>query len=446
MSEIKHVDILDSIQPANSGTGEARLVSGGLRQWVDEYRVDHADRSARVWSAEQGSVDEEFAARQLASEYLLRTAVQLDQSPGVTDRNLWADRYTEASVELYGAPESAEAKRLAREDLRIYRSLIGNEAVSQDELTILINAYESISDQTDEEQAELAVQEKQAAEELEVALIFGEALRKEYQGLFDLVSATEKESFTPSDLYDVFSRAIDWLAENKDPSWSQWTVKMYENKTALSVDVQNREIRCPGKRATATSKDVEQLLAHELLGHALRANNGYKTSDEMLALGLPGSVDAEEGYGKFLEVSLNGELLEGMHDRYVDVALALGILDGKQRTRKQMQEIVQARRIIRAQVKGEFSVDDLPLLERKSWSYIDRSYRGGPGDELEARQAIMTKDIAYYVGYKKIARYINEQIKTGKSVESILEFMSASRIDPTIGSHVERLNSASQKV
>lgn len=434
MSEIPSVKVLEAIKPANSGTGEEVLAYNGLAQAVEKYRPTNPARSAEFWDSEEGSLEELSKAKQLASEYFLRTADKVVSSHE-GNRDLWADRFTQATVELYGEPEKEEVTRLVRSEYGFLSHLQGQEGISQQHVNYLLDVYKPmLTENTDVETDESAVEkEKEAIHE------YGEAMLAKYKPLFDLVDETGKTEFTASDLQELFGTALEWLKENDDTDWGEWAV-VDTDGTSLSVDASNRKIKIASRKESATTQDARRLIAHELLVHALRGKNGYKTGDKKLATGLAGYLDAEEGLGILAEEAVNGELPEKAYDRYVDIALALGSVDGIQRTRKEVFDISFARRLVRGQIKGTVSEADIPSLERRVWGHVDRIYRGGRGDNLGTRQAIFTKDIAYYVGYKQMAEYISEQLASGKTASEVFEYLSQAKIDPTNPQHVEHLN------
>ena len=434
MSEIPSVKVLEAIKPANSATGEEVLAYNGLAQAVEKYRPTNPARSAEFWDSEEGSLEELSKAKQLASEYFLRTADKVVSSHE-GNRDLWADRFTQATVELYGEPEKEEVARLVRSEYGFLSHLQGQEGISQQHVNYLLDVYKPmLTENTDVETDESAVEkEKEAIHE------YGEAMLAKYKPLFDLVDETGKTEFTASDLQELFGTALEWLKENDDTDWGEWAV-VDTDGTSLSVDASNRKIKIASRKESATTQDARRLIAHELLVHALRGKNGYKTGDKKLATGLAGYLDAEEGLGILAEEAVNGELPEKAYDRYVDIALALGSVDGIQRTRKEVFDISFARRLVRGQIKGTVSEADIPSLERRVRGHVDRIYRGGRGDNLGTRQAIFTKDIAYYVGYKQMAEYVSEQLASGKTASEVFEYLSQAKFDPTNPQHVEHLN------
>jgi hypothetical protein len=131
-------------------------------------------------------------------------------------------------------------------------------------------------------------------------------------------------------------------------------------------------------------------------------------------------------------------------DRYTNIALALGTIDGVQKTRQQIFDINFARQLIRAQVKGAIKgaiLDeaDIASLKRKTWIHVDRIYRGGPGDDLESRQAIFTKDVIYHIGYRQMVEYITGQLDQKMTAADIFAYLSQAAFDPNNPKHRERL-------
>jgi len=433
MSKVPYVKVLAAINPSNSGTGEEVLVYKGLSAAVQEYARTNPERVAKYRDSVVGSPEKVSAAKQLASEYFLRIADNLVHSHG-EDRDIWADRFTKASIELYGEPDPKEATRLLWSEYKSLDRLQDREGISEQHLTFLRSVYAPMfANKTD-----AVADESSVKTEREAIHVYGEVVRARYKPLFDLIDTSGRSEFSVKDLQQLFALALEWLKDNDDPDWSEWVV-VESDRTTFSVDAANYKIKIASRREAATPQDARALIAHELLVHALRGKNGYKTGDKKLATGLEGYLEAEEGLGILTEEAINGELPGKAYDRYVDIALALGSVDGVQRSRKQLFQISFARQLIRAQVKGILNEDGLPSLRRKVWGHVDRIYRGGPGDDLGTRQAIFTKDVAYYIGYKRMAAYITEQFGMGKTADEVFVYLSQAKFDPTNLEHVERL-------
>lgn len=439
MSKASPVQVLDAITPSNAGTGEETLKYDDLENAVKKYSQKRNERAETVWSAEDGSLEEQYNAQQMASENLLRTSektISSDQH----NRDLWADRFTEASVELYGEPDKEESTRLLTQEYAFLRTLVGNEKVSQSYVDFLLDIYRPMIDVTNlPESGDLGTIE--SANEKEAIKKYGEAILSKYEPLFKLVDDAGKTEFAPQDLKELFTKAFEWLKDNDDHGgWGEWKVE-YNSSTQISVTPSSRKVKIGLKREIASADEAKLLVVHEILVHALRAEGGYEAGDRNLAIGLAGNDDAEEGLGIVAEEAISGTFPARAYDRYIDIALALGIVDGVQKTRQELFEISYARQFIRAQLKNANTEN----LTESVWVHVDRIYRGGPGDNLGTRQAIFTKDIAYYVGYRKMTRYITDQIEDGIPALEIFDYLSQGKFDPTNPAHIAYLNKVNNK-
>jgi len=434
MSEIPSIKVLEAFKPDNAGKGEQALIYSGLKTSIELYKESYPERSHRMWDSKIESLGELSAAQELAKDYLLRTSGKLIDS-NEENRDLWASRFTEASIELYGAPDKKEATSLLIEEYDLLISLKDKSGISQDLVTFLTSTYEKIIPNNTET---LTLSNKEA-ERIAIEK-YGHTITVKYQQLFNLVDESKTDDFDAAALKDLFDNSLEWLKTNDDKDWDEWNVVEVDG-TTVSVNAAKKEIKLPTRREAASRQDAKGLIAHELLVHALRAKNGYKTGVKELATGLAGYLDAEEGLGILVEDAVNNELPEKAYDRYVDIALALGTIDGVQINRKELFEISLARQIVRAQLKGTFDETELASMEKRVWTHIDRIYRGGPGDNKGIKQAIFTKDIAYYVGYKNMAEYITAQLATGNGTENIFSFLSQGKFDPTNEKHLEKIKS-----
>jgi hypothetical protein len=437
MSNIPSVKVYETITPANAGTGEPLFVYDRLAPAVGAYALTHPERSANFWSSEADSLEELSAAKQLAMEYMLRTALKGVEDTSMNRRDLWAERFTQASIELNGEPEPAEVRKLLTADLQQLQTLENHTDVDQTQLHFLKNTYGKILGPTETAPTNENDPQDRALEKAAITA-YGTVLREKYQPVFDLVAQSGKEAFRPEDLERLFASALWCLADYDNPSWALWKV-VSTNTTSLSVGGVDREIRIGKRRQLASSEMAMKLLAHELFVHALRSENAHRSGDIMLLKGLPGFLDVEEGQGKFSEAAISGVIDEPGRDRYLDIGLALGTLDGIQKTRPELLRIHLARDVVKAQANGEFNDAVMPDLTRKAWGSVDRVYRGGRGDDLGSKQAVYTKDIAYYNGYKKVVRYVCQQLASGKTMTEIFDYLALGSFDPTNPKHVERV-------
>ena len=437
MEDIPSVKILEGIRPGNAGTGAERLEYVVLSQSVAEYAATHAERSHAFWSSEEGSVEELSKAHQLAAEFLLRTSLRATDSNDVNSE-LRAERFTDSSIELYGEPDASEIIPMMLDDFAFFQTHLHNRNVDRLNLNKLLNSYWGILKMSvTQEQIDNSGEKKTSISE--ATKKYGELLALKYDYLFDLVDESEIESYGPNELLDIFSTSLELLSEKDDESWKEWTVELKEG-TNTSVTAIKKRINVASSRALATKKDVKGLLAHEILTHALRAKNGYNIDDKKLATGLPQYIDAEEGLGILSEFAVTGEFPERARDRYIDIALALGTVNGKSLNRQTLFEISFSR----AQLMNELSSEpvDLNQLKKSTWTHVDRIYRGGRGDTSTTNQAVFTKDIAYYDGYKKMRDYIDASYADGKTIEEIFDYLTLGKFDPTNPVHIKYLNQA----
>lgn len=70
-------------------------------------------------------------------------------------------------------------------------------------------------------------------------------------------------------------------------------------------------------------------------------------------------------------------------------------------------------------------------LEREVWEHVNRIYRGGLGNHYIA---VFTKDIAYYKGFVKMARYIQEIRKT-QGIDTVMQYLMQGKFDPMLRAH-----------
>src|SRR5206468_9872014 len=126
----------------------------------------------------------------------------------------------------------------------------------------------------------------------------------------------------------LFTEALGVMARVDDEAWGEWKVVTMQKGTAISVHGQNREIRIPANREPVDATEAKNLLGHELLTHGLRAKNGRKASaDERMLKGYPSYLDGEEGIAILLGAAASdGRVTEAIHDRYIDIALAMGVV------------------------------------------------------------------------------------------------------------------------
>ena len=123
----------------------------------------------------------------------------------------------------------------------------------------------------------------------------------------------------------------------------------------------------------------------------------------------------------------------------MDIAYALGQVDGRKHTRQEMLDLALNRAMKRNDEAEQPSGAEDVL--KSVYNHVNRIYRGSRGDD---HIGIYTKDIAYYVGFRKIGAYITEQVNDGKSIDDVMAYLLAGRFDPTLESHQEHMANRSE--
>lgn len=371
-------------------------------------------------------------AKGLALQYMLQTVSQLSEhSQERGSEQLWSDRYTQATSEIYGSPEQSTAIRLASEQMTSLIDSATEAGINKDLVVYFEQQYQDFGIARD--------LERNSDKTEVVAREIGQYLTSKYAAVYEtlLDGLDEHTKIGPSELAQRFEGALQVLSEQYDSDWADWRVAEDSEKDQLSVPASKKTINIGMRRASVTSLELKKLFSHEILVHAQRGLNGRKI-DEQLGSGLLGYLDAEEGLGVFFEYAVSGEVPEKNIDRYVDVALAMGLIDSKPKPRQQMLDFAKTRAMIRNELKPEadrVSADD---LEKQVYAHINRIYRGSLGNECIG---IFTKDIVYQVGFMKIKAFLQSEVGSGNSIDDIITYLLRGKFDPTNELHKKYIES-----
>ena len=435
MSELsstpKKVLVLNAIKPTPESARSERLEYAGLSKAAVTYSRDDKLRQEVFWNSPDDSLEERQAAQQLAMQYMLMGAAKLnDESVRPESKQLWSDRYTDATSEIYGSPEAVTAKNLLMQQVSELVASGRQKGVDTELLSHFVEAAQSYG-------LELGEADKLEKPFVNEAKAFGEILSSRYGNAFDALELeTAPREIDMKDFMPRVERALAVLADQHDSTWSEWRTMPVEDKDQLSVESGKKLINIGMKRADVTPAQAKALFGHEVLDHGLRAVNGAKLSKE-LGSGLPGYLDAEEGLGIFFEYAITGDIPNKAVDRYADIALALGQIDGQSHTRADLLDFAMTRALIR----NELTEMDLRKpdeeIQKEVYAHVNRIYRGSLGNEYPG---IFTKDISYYAGFQQMGHYISSEIESGKSYEDVFDYVVSGKFDPTNQKHVEYLH------
>lgn len=381
--------------------------------------------------AEDESAAQLAAAIKLAEYELIETAAALQTAQSHEKQTALSRQFTAASIDIFGSPDKTAATYVLEQLLTELCVLQTDYDVDRSLLDMLLSVYGDILRKSDVPQRYVLPYD--AVKAHTVAQQLGDFLRERYADALAVFDGDPAQLIDASGIVERFEAALDLLRQS-DPLWRTWRVLVTDD-SCLSVDPLTRRVVVGSNRAQVPLAELKGLFGHEVLVHALRTNNGHQVSHEF-ELGLPGYIAAEEGLGCFVEQALSGQPPVKMYDRYLDVALALGVIDGRSRSRRELFDLVFARTVVRAQASGR-SVKG-STLERESWAHVNRIFRGTLGNDIVG---VFTKDIVYYQGYQKIAAFVVDEYDAGASCRELWDILAAGKFDPTDITHVLELMS-----
>lgn len=429
--KIPAIKILAAMSPLEvDGEG---LVSPNIDKSVEKYHEYEQLAWKKYLNAEDGSLEEIGATRTLARIHLLKTSQKLsssDVSYRSPERDTWAQRFTEASAELYQPPQLPFVQKIVHEQFEEFSTHSGSFTAGVTE------SYGVLLSMMD------AVEDYEGAPD-ETLLTLGESAVRDLSGVFieknadwfTYLAENGEDSYSPEELQRLFSELIE-LRRSTDERWDGWTAELTPDKDTVSVLATDKVVSIGENRANATLEEAIGLVAHELGVHAQRSINGKEIS-EKLSKGLSGYIDIEESLGIFAELLVTGKMPAKAEDRYVDIALAMGVIPGIQLSRTELIDFSLNRSLARIEISGGDITPELVKQElKKSKTHVNRIFRGGDGQDSEV-PAVFTKDAIYYPAV--LEDYMARQIQEGKSPEEILGYLLQGKFDPTNPSHVAYL-------
>lgn len=429
--KIPAIKILAAMSPREAD-GEG-LVSPNINESVEEYREYKELAWRKYLDAEEDSLEEIGAARTLARIHFLETSQKLS-SPDVSyrspNRHTWAQRFTEASAELYQPPQLPFVRKIVDEQFKEFSAYSGT---FTDDVTesygTLLNAIDVVEEHEHTPGEMLLTLEEGAVRDLSDVFI------EKNEDWFTYLAENGQDAYTSEELQRLFSELIE-LRTSTDERWADWTAELAPDKDIVSVLGTNKTVSIGENRADATLEEVIGLVAHELGVHAQRSINGKEIS-EKLSKGLSGYIDVEESLGIFAELLATGKMPDKAEDRYVDIALAMGTIPDIQLSRTELIDFSLNRSLARIEMSGASVTPEVVEQElKKSKTHVNRIFRGGDGKDSQV-PAVFTKDAIYYPAV--LEDYMARQIQEGKDPEEVLHYLLQGKFDPTDPSHIAYL-------
>jgi len=414
----KIVSILKPLTPTDLGD---RLEYKYLEKTVEKNEPYEELRIDEVLNAPQHSIQEKIATQQLGYHYLLKTAYSAMNAPTKYSRAHWLDRYTQVSIELFGAPLKKRANQLLDKHFQQFEVFKNIEQVDQ----ALLKEYLTWLDSKRLSDTRASSEEYENESIKNLLVDISDYLHEHYREAIDVFSDENlPEKNTIVEAMEKIETALEKL-KVIEPGFSSWKVKIISNKDVISVNPKTKTLQLGKNRAAMTNSELKGLFCHELLVHALRSINGAKI-DENLAFGLPNYLDTEEGLGTLFEYAVTKQMPEKNADRYIDIAIALGTLGEAKVPRPELMQYVVMRETLRSQTDLNYSQNE---VEAKARAHVNRIYRGTPGTEDAV--GVFTKDIVYQEGFDTICSYLLGQRKNGVSIDEIIDFVMIGKFNPT---------------
>lgn len=359
-----------------------------------------------------------------ASERLIEAAEKLKLAKTRSEVTRKSNAYTQSSIRLFGLPDVSLATRLFGLQRARFESTNLDDALYAN-LNMYFRKYNATS-----------VNNEIVSDNLiKVADLVKEYLDCKYGFVLKKAEGIAPLWLKPQDVFRGYEMLLEDIQSNFAGEWNRWKVKIEKTSSAISVNAQDRLIKVGLGRAAMHKKEFTGNVAHELLGHVVRSVNGASISEEC-RVGLPNYLVFEEGLSMLKEFSVCGYLPDRIVDRYVDVALALGIIDGVQKPRAEILEFVYSRELVRNSLLPASEKMTTEDLAKKVIAHTNRVFRGVNGQK---HVGIYTKDIVYLSGFIKASSYIEKKLAKGLSIEQIMDFVDCAKFDPTLPSHLKKV-------
>ncbi len=239
----------------------------------------------------------------------------------------------------------------------------------------------------------------------------------------DLV--TEDSDYGAEEIAEVLRASLQLLG------LLDWRVEIHSEAYAVVAGIRSKQVTIPAWRR-ATGDQLRGLLVHEIGTHVLRGINGERSPLLLLAYGLSGYVQGEEGLAAW-----KGNLVRRKRSQFVNsmqylaISLALG-LDGQLRDFREVFEILRRIYLVlrtSSLHRAAWSVG-AETAEEQAWRICLRVFRGTDG---KTRGACFTRDVLYQHGFEGI----KEVLKQRPSEAARWDY---GKYDPSNPAHVEVLD------
>lgn len=227
------------------------------------------------------------------------------------------------------------------------------------------------------------------------------------------------DSATPHDLEHAMNTVIALL---HIPGWQAHVSG--SRTVTITVDHERRLVLIPARRVLSRRR-LRELVMHEVVTHVLRRHNGETSRLHLLGIGLDRYLQGEEGIALLRQQLLysSPRISPQAIERYLGIALAVGLVDGVQRDFRGIYEIMkQYYFLLGSPING--SRDD--FAHSKAWNLAVRLFRGASPSQPGM---CYTKDVVYLDGLMHLWGALEHDVE-------LQRFFDAGKFDPSNSAHV----------
>lgn len=228
---------------------------------------------------------------------------------------------------------------------------------------------------------------------------------------------------------DVQERLQSVLSEN---NLTEWEVIISKRPVGgFQVKPRKKRIIVPSSKILRarkgerllTEERLQAIIQHEVLTHAVRANNGLRSRLQLLGVGLAGYLRGEEGLASYREQQIVGATDYHNQAMYLALGIAYGLdRGGKKRTFFETFKLLHDYNYAFLGLSGQYS-------KLRAFASCHRIYRATTGG---GTGYIITKDVAYREG--NIAIHGLMQKIGGEQ-----SWLNVGKFDPTNNEHMQAL-------
>lgn len=200
------------------------------------------------------------------------------------------------------------------------------------------------------------------------------------------------------------------------------------NGNALGVSGDKIEVQLGKHRTRLTKETLRTVGLHELI-HLKGYYESKDKADEVVSIGLPGSLAFEEGKCMAVEQIMKGEASVRGENYYLAIGLKRGVIDGKKHTFREVYDILWRRDLVKS---GKTNAEDIEAAQSRAYQATMRSSRG----------ATDCRDISYYEGNSEAADWFNmiASLDVDDQTRRAMVYATlTTRADPTKPQHLRYL-------